>query len=48
MTPLRDAAEHLFRDLTNGWVITSQNGLIDCIEEHLRALLSPESPKEQV
>ena len=38
--PLRAAAEALFRDLTNGWVITSQNGLIDCIEEHMRALSS--------
>jgi transcription termination factor NusB len=37
MTPSRAAAEALFRDLTDGWVITSQNGLIDCIEEHLKA-----------
>jgi hypothetical protein len=29
----------LFRDLTDGWVITSQNGLIDCIEEHIKAAI---------
>jgi len=40
MTPLRDAAEHLFRDLTDTWVITTQNGIIDCIEEHIRAYSS--------
>jgi len=40
MTNIRDAAEALFRDLTNGWVITTQNGLIDCIEEHMTALLA--------
>jgi hypothetical protein len=31
----RAAAEALFRDLVDGWVITSQNGIIDCIEKHL-------------
>jgi hypothetical protein len=36
MTDSRAAAEALYRDLTDGWIITSQNGLIDCIEEHLK------------
>jgi hypothetical protein len=39
MTETRHAAECLFRDLTDGWVITSQNGLIDCIEEHIKAAI---------
>lgn len=37
LPPIRAAAEAMFRDLTNGWVITSQNGIIDCIEEHMKA-----------
>lgn len=37
LTDTRAAAEALFRDLTDGWIITTQNGLIDCIEEHLKA-----------
>lgn len=37
LTPSRAAAEALYRDLVDGWVITTQNGIIDCVEEHLKA-----------
>jgi hypothetical protein len=37
VTERRASAEALFRDLTDGWIITAQNGLIDCIEAHLSA-----------
>lgn len=40
LTSIRAASEALFKDLTNGWVITTQTGLIDCIEEHMKAYTS--------
>jgi len=46
LTPLRAAAEALFRDLTATWVITSQNGIIDCIEEHLKIWGEAQAGKE--
>jgi len=38
LTDTRAAAVALFRDLADGWAITSQNGLIDCIEDHIKAI----------
>ena len=46
LTPLRVAAEALFMDLTAAWVIKTQNGIIDCIEEHLKIWGEAQAGKE--